>query len=98
MVTTAPRSSLVLNFSFIISTEKGIISTGTMDINADATPVVVNLIAHSENDTPRKGPKNAPIDIRPNAFWFFRACPNFFHLPKKVKIMANPIMPVSTLI
>lgn len=42
----------------------GMIKTGTMAIIVDATPVVVYLMANNENDTPRNGPKKAPIEIR----------------------------------
>ena len=62
-----PTISLVVNFSLKKITAGGIINTGTMAIMVEATHVVVYRTERSEKDTPRKGPKKAPIDRRPIA-------------------------------
>ena len=90
MAITAPTKSLGLNFSCIKRIEKGIISTGTMEIIAEATPVVVNRTAQSEAETPMNGPKKAPMARRPMAFEFCRALRRLPHLLNMVKISEKP--------
>ena len=60
--------------------EGGMINTGTMAMMVDAMPVLVYLIARSEKETPRKGPKNEPVVIPIIPFEFLNAENTFFHL------------------
>ena len=98
MATNAPTTSLGVIFSLNINTEKGIIRTGTMLMIVAAIPEEVYLTASNENDTPRKGPKNAPMVRLFIAGLFFRAGMRLYHLPSMVYIIVKPKNPVMTLI
>ena len=95
---TAPITSLIVSLSFKNITAGGIIKIGTIDIIVDATPVVVYFTDKSEKETPKNGPKNAPMLNRVIAFLFFTALKSFVQLRVTRKINANPITPVITLI
>ena len=73
-------------------------STGTIDIMAEATPVDVYLIDKREKVTPRNGPKKAPTETLLSAFTFLNAAFNESHRLNKKKINAKPTIPVITLI
>ena len=74
------------------------IRTGTIAIRVEAIAVVVYFIDRRDNETPRKGPKKAPIDIPVIANLFFRAFITFLQYPEIVKITVKPAMPAITLI
>jgi hypothetical protein len=72
--------------------------TGTKAIIVDAIPDSVYLIEISEKETPRKGPKKAPIVVDNIAGLFKTEAAIVFHLPKTVTRKANPVIPARILI
>ncbi len=73
--------------------EGGIISIGTIAIIVDAIPVEVYFIATRENETPRNGPKNDPVEMAIIPFLFLNAWDIDFHRPVKLIIIIKPIIP-----
>ena len=71
-------------------------STGTIAMIVDAIPVLVSCTASSEKETPRKGPKKAPIESWKTALWLEIAFQVSRHLPRMVNRMANPVIPAIT--
>ena len=73
MAINAPMISLNRTFSLKKIIARGINIMGTIDIMVAAMPTAVYLIAIRENDTPRKGPKTAPIVVNVMALPCFNA-------------------------
>ncbi len=76
--------------------DTGMIRTGASAIRVAATPASVYCTARSDSETPRKGPKKAPMPVLVMALRSASAARTLGQRPVAVKTTTNPTSPTST--